>query len=95
MGAAAYRRGSIALSREIAIEQGTYREPCKPQPRPSDWGTKALARATDRARRIIAANAKFARVVSLETLIACVIDRERVGEETATAAARAAMEPVT
>lgn len=92
MGVAAYNRGSAVISREIEIEQGTYRGPCVPSPRPADWGAKALARATDRARRVIVANAKVGRSVSLEILIMCVIDREHVGAETANAAARAAME---
>lgn len=85
MGVAAYNRGSRSNARQL----GTYKDPVKPrpQPRPAGWGDKALARATERAGRILRGNRRFGRALSREMLAACVVDKERVSQETAQRAA--------
>lgn len=97
MGIAAYNRGSLGISRQLCAEYGC--RGCvrctehKPTPRPATWGDKALARATERARRIVAGCERYGLPrPSLEVLVGAVQERERVGLETATRAAKAALE---
>lgn len=87
MGAAAYNRGSRSNARQL----GTYQDPVEPRPRPAGWGDKAMARAIERARRILAGNRRLGRSIDLETLTACVVDRANVGTETACRAAELAL----
>lgn len=96
MGVSAYRRGSISISRQICQETGCggcwrCRE-SRPTPRPDGWGDKALARATQRARRILAGCERYGLPrPDAEMLAEAVRERERVGAKTAMEAARAAI----
>ena len=88
MGAAAYNRGSLNLSRQFCAEggcRGCVR--CRehvPTPRPASWGDKARTRAMDRACRLIASGAKAGlRQLTVDMLAAILQERERVGEATA------------
>lgn len=96
MGAAAYNRGSRAIARQICMESGCRgcvrcSEPAS-RPRPPTWGEKALARAIDRARRILRGCDRYGWPrPSAEVLAAAVQERERVGAATARAAADAAL----
>lgn len=97
MGVAAYNRGSLRISRQICDEYGC--RGCvrcteyKPIPRPPTWGERAKAKALERARRVLAGIARYGLPrPTQETLAAVVQDRERVGEETAQAAARTALD---
>jgi hypothetical protein len=45
MGVAAYNRGSAAISRSLGFDIDDRPKP-KSQPRPKDWGSKAMAKAT-------------------------------------------------
>ena len=64
----------------------------KPTPRPATWGDKALARATERARRIVAECERYGLLrPSAEVLAGAVQERERVGAETAKVAAETAL----
>lgn len=96
MGIAAYNRGSLGISRQLCAEYGC--RGCvrcskhKPTPRPATWGDKALARATERARRIVAGCERYGLPQpSAEVLAGAVQERERVGAETAARAAEAAL----
>lgn len=91
MGIAAYNRGSRRISEDLAREAGTWRDPPRPQPRPEGWGDKAMAQAVERARRILLSNRRYGREIDVETLTACVVDRARVGQDTARLAAEAAL----
>lgn len=96
MGIAAYNRGSLAVSRQLCMESGC--RGCvrcserKPAPRPPTWGEKALARAIDRARRIVRGCDRYGWPrPSADVLAAAVQERERVGAATARAAADLAL----
>jgi len=96
MGAAAYNRGSLNISRQFCEEggcRGCVR--CRehvPIPRPASWGDKARARAMDRARRLIASGAKAGlRPLTVDMLAGILQERERVGEATAKAVAEEAL----
>jgi hypothetical protein len=84
MGVAAYNRGNLAISRDLFPER--YREPAKPTPRPSTWGSKAAARAEERARRIVSGLRRYGLAVVREQVIGAVAERERVAVDTATVA---------
>lgn len=96
MGAAAYNRGSLAISRQFC-ERGGCRgcDRCReyvPTPRPKSWGDKARTRAMERARRLIASGAKAGlRPLTVDMLAAILQERERVGEATARAVAEEAI----
>jgi len=92
MGAAAYNRGSMNISRQFCEEggcRGCMR--CRervPTPRPASWGDKARAKAMNRARRLINSGAKAGlRPLTVDMLTAILQDRERVGAATARAVA--------
>jgi len=87
VGAAAHNRGSRVIARDL----GGYRDPVEPQLRPAGWGDKALARAIERACRILAGNRRLGRSLDVETLTACVMERAHVGAETARRAAELAL----
>ena len=96
MGAAAYNRGSLNISRQFCEEcgcRGCVR--CRehvPTPRPASWGHKARTRAMDRARRLITSGAKAGlRPLTVDMLTAILRERERVGEETARTVAEEAL----
>lgn len=93
MGAAAYNRGSRAISRQIAADFG-LREPeeHRPSPRPAGWGDKAKAKALARARSILASSLRLGRVLDLEMLAGTVQMATRVGAAAALEAARRAMD---
>lgn len=96
MGAAAYNRGSLNISRQFCEENGCRgcvrcREHVS-TPRPASWGDKARTRAMERARRLIASGAKAGlRPLTVDMLAAILQDRERVGEATARAVAEEAI----
>ena len=96
MGAAAYNRGSLSISRQFCEEggcRGCVR--CRghvPTPRPATWGDKARTKAMDRARRLIASGAKAGlRPLTVDMLATILQERERVGEATALAVAEEAL----
>jgi len=57
MGGAAYRRGSLAISRQYCAERGCRGcASCgewKPTPRPAEWGDKTKALAVERAASLL------------------------------------------
>jgi hypothetical protein len=98
MGIAAYNRGSLTISRQFCEEggcRGCVR--CRehvPTPRPASWGDKARARATKRAKRLIASGAKAGlSPLTVDMLVAILQDRERVGEATARSVAEEVLRP--
>ena len=96
MSGAAYRRGSMAITRQICAEYNcrgcVYCHEHKPTPRPADWGEKAKAKALARAQRILASAARFGlSMPSVEVLAEILRDRERVGAGTARRAAEEAL----
>jgi hypothetical protein len=53
VGAAAYNRGSDAITRQIEREIGIHEPNYKADPRPADWGSKIRAKADKRAAGIL------------------------------------------
>lgn len=96
MGIAAYNRGSLGISRQLCAEydcRGCVRcSEYKSTPRPATWGDKALARATERARRIVSGCERYGLPrPTVDVLAGAVQERERVGDETARKAAETAL----
>jgi hypothetical protein len=97
MGIAAYNRGSRRISIEIQRGSGQYSGDYakrKPTQRPENWGGKALNRAIERAESVLESNRRCGRNVTFDDLVDIIVDRERVGRETATTAAKIATSKV-
>lgn len=97
MGIAAYYRGNKVISDQLRREYDPHYHPdavpAKPVPRPATWGDKASQRALERARGIVAGALKYGmRLPDVEMLTEIVIEKARVGRDTATAAAVMALE---
>jgi len=92
MGAAAYRRGSRLIARQIAADFGLPGEAeHRSRPRPAAWGSKAQEKALARARSILVSSLRLGRELTLDVLAGTVQMVTGVGEATARAAAQAAL----
>ena len=92
MGAAAYNRGSRVIRRQAEALGIAPAGEHKPRPRPESWGDRAKARALERARRILRGCRRYGRETSEEILAGAVQMVARVSLETATVAARRALD---
>ena len=89
MGVAAYNRGNRVITAGI---YGFDRRVVKaPQPRPSSWGDKALAKATQKARGCLSYMTSRGHVLSIEDLADMVQSETRWARATCEAAARTAL----
>jgi hypothetical protein len=96
VGAAAYNRGSRLHSRQICADGGCRGcgacRDYKPTPRPPGWGSKAFDRAIAKADRVIKCCMKAGRpLLDVEGLATLLVERERVGGDTARKAAEIAL----
>jgi len=95
VGVAAYNRGSAVISRQIQRDLG-HADPSeyKPEPRPSDWGSKTRAKADKRAAGILHywTVLRGRQPMSREDLVDMIQQGIGCGRKTAEAAATKALE---